>query len=228
MFRSLPLLRGLTFVLLFAGSIAISAASISYLHDEMPPFLIEKLPLPRQELWLLALRVHVVAAALALPGCLLLSLKTLLRRAPRLHRWMGRVIGGVILLALAPAGFYLALFAKGGLPSTLGFLLSGIVVVAAMVQGIHAARAGNYRLHRYCMLHVFAQLSVAVTSRALLVLFAALNIDETSAYLLALWLPVILSACVVEKIASSGRNHEKVHIGHAPVRFAGVGTAAHA
>lgn len=75
--------------------------------------------------------------------------------------------GIVVLLALAPSGFYLSLFAKGSLAGTLGFVLSGVIVVVAMVQGIRTARAGNYAAHRRQAAHVLAQLSVAVTSRAM-------------------------------------------------------------
>src|SRR4051812_43242204 len=100
--RLSAVLRIPTLLLLFAGSGAITFASLVYFDsEEVAPFVIEKLPLPMEDLWLFALHVHVVAAAFALPGCLALSLKTLLRRAPKLHRWLGRVTGLVVLFALA-------------------------------------------------------------------------------------------------------------------------------
>src|SRR6185369_11597026 len=117
---------------------------------------------------------HVVAAAFALPGCLLLLSKRVLVRAPLAHRWAGRATAAVVLLALVPSGSYLALFAKGGIASTLGFLLSGAIVAAAMVQGVREARARRFAAHRRLVLHVLAQLSVAVTSRAILVGFDAI------------------------------------------------------
>ena len=206
--RSLSIVRFITLSLLIAGSLAISAASLSYFVEEMPAFLIEKLPLPRQELWLLALRTHVAAAALALPGCVLLTSTWLLRRVPRVHRWLGRIVGAAVLLALAPSGFYLSLSAKGGLLSTLGFVASGLVVVWGMVQGLRAAWARQMARHRRYVLHVLAQLSVAVTSRALLVAFSSCNIAETPAYLIALWLPVVFSFLLVEVLVSPRRNHE--------------------
>ena len=226
MSRSLPVARFVAFSLLLAGSLAITTASASYFVEEMPAFLIEKLPLPHQDLWLLALRAHVAAAALALPGCLLLCSKRLLRRAPRLHRWLGRIVAAAVLLALAPSGFYLSLSAKGGLPSTLGFVASGLIVVWAMVQGIRAARSRQYPQHRRYVLHVLAQLSVAVTSRALLVALAACNIAETPAYLIALWLPVVASALWVELFVSPRRNHETSRALSDAVGLAGIGRTA--
>jgi hypothetical protein len=205
----------LTIAALLLGSLLISAASRVYLRtDELPPFAIEKLPLPRLGLWLFALRVHVAAAALALPACLALLSRTLLKRAPRVHRWLGRVTGMVILLGLLPSGFYLSLFAKGGRAATLGFMLSGAIVVLATLEGVRTARARLYGAHRRWMLHVLAQLSVAVTSRALLVGLDMANVDPERAYLVALFVPVIASALVVEAMVHSGslftlwRNHE--------------------
>jgi hypothetical protein len=189
-------------VLLALGSFAITAASVVYFNrDELAPFVIEKLPLPLEDVWQFALKVHVVAAALALPGCLLLQSRRLLRAAPRVHRWLGRPLAVVILFALAPSGFYLSLFAKGGLPATLGFMLSGVIVVVAMVQAVRSARSRNYVDHRRSALHVLAQLSVAVTSRAMIVAADAVNANPDVAYLVSLWLPVLGSALVVELIA---------------------------
>lgn len=196
------------------GSAAITAASVAYFDsEEFAPFVVEKLPLPLEEVWLAALQVHVVAAALAFPACLILLSSVVLRRARAFHRWLGRLTGVTVLLVLVPSGFYLSLFAKGGLAATLGFMLSGLIVVVAMVQGIRTARAGRFAAHRRCALHVVAQLSVAVTSRAMLLGFDAAGVDPTLAYLVSLWLPVLASAAVVELIVprplqSPGRTHE--------------------
>jgi hypothetical protein len=51
------------------------------------------------------------------------------------------------------------------------------------------------------MRHVVAQMSVAVTSRALLLGFDAVGIDPDLAYVIALWGPVLGSAAVVELVS---------------------------
>src|SRR4051812_18066251 len=94
------------------GSAAITLGSLAYFRADRPAFVIEKLPLPLEHVWLGALQLHVVAAALALPGCLVLLSKRVLQRAPRFHRCAGRTTAAVILVALVPTGSYLALFAK--------------------------------------------------------------------------------------------------------------------
>ena len=199
--RLLKPLRVLVLVALAVGSATITNASLAYFGDDLAPFVIEKLPLPLEDLWIRALEVHVVAAAFCLPACLLLSLAFVLRRAPRFHRWLGRATGIAVLFALVPSGMYMAWFAKGGAASTVGFMLSGVIVAVAMVQGVRAARSRRFVEHRRYMLHVLAQLSVAVTSRAMLFAFDAGSVDEQLAYLVSLWLPVIASFAIVELLS---------------------------
>jgi hypothetical protein len=229
-FRLSSLIRSAWFLSLAAGTVLIAAGSLIYFDaEELAPFVIEKLPLPLEGVWLFALKTHVIAAAFALPACLLLSLKVMFR-VPRLHRWLGRVTGVVVLSALAPSGFYLSLFAKGGLPATLGFALSGVVVVAAMIKGVLTARAKDYVAHRRFALHVLAQLSVAVTSRALLFVFDAFGVDPDGAYLFSLWAPVLGSLFAVELLVSRRPSRRKHHEAHShPVvvahRQSGLGHA---
>lgn len=194
-------------MLLAAGSVAIAYGSLVYFGEDLAPFVLEKLqlPLPHEDLWMLALKVHVVAAAFSLPACLLLSTKLVIKRAPRFHRWLGRLTATGILLALVPSGLYMSLFAKGGLPSTLGFALSGFVVAIGMVQGVRTARARRLVEHRRWALHVLGQLSVAVVSRAMLFAFDAAAVEEQLAYLVSLWLPVVGSLVLVELVTRRRR-----------------------
>ncbi|MGE0550321.1 MAG: DUF2306 domain-containing protein [Kofleriaceae bacterium] len=195
---------------LLVGSAAITFSSrVYFAADEYAPFVMEKLDLglPNEERYILALQLHVIAAAFALPACLLLLSRTLMRRAPRVHRWLGRLTGTVAVFALAPSGFYLSQYAKGGLPSTLGFVLSGAIVVVAMVQGVRAARAKQYVAHRRFVLHVVAQLAVAVVSRAMLFVADAAALDHDTAYLVSLWLPVLGCAAAVEWLVGSRVRH---------------------
>jgi hypothetical protein len=210
--RALPTL--VVGVVLALGSLAITRASLVYFGDygeALPPFLIEKLPMPREELYFFLLKVHVIAASFALPACVALLSTALLRRAPRLHRWLGRAAGVVVLAALVPSGGYLALHAKFGLPSTLGFFLTGAIVAVAMVQGVRTARAGRFVEHRRWVLHVLAQLAVAVVSRAMLVAFDAAGVGEELAYLVSLWLPVVGGAAVVELVVPRPRTARRTH-----------------
>lgn len=185
------------------GSFIITLSSVVYFNkNERAAFIIEKLPLPAESLYLVVLRLHVIAAALALPGCLILSSKTILKRWPTFHRWCGRTVGGLVLGILVPSGFYLSFWARGGWGATLGFMLSGAIVMVAMVQGIRAARAKQFVRHRRFVFHVLGQLSVAVTSRVMLYVLESSNINLDFAYLVSLWVPVLGTFALVEYLAS--------------------------
>ncbi|WP_394823537.1 DUF2306 domain-containing protein [Pendulispora albinea] len=193
------------------GAAFITASSLVYFEqDELAPFVIERLPLRFEALWLVSLRVHVVAAMVAFPLCILLMTRTLQRRAV-LHRWLGRIAGTVILFALVPSGAVLSLEAKGGPLVSAGFLLSGALVAWFVVKGVRAARRKEMAAHRRAMMHVFAQMSVAVTSRALLFAFDAAGMSPDVAYVVALWCPVLASAAVAESLAGSLKRMVQVH-----------------
>ena len=191
------------------GAGLIIASSLAYFdfHD-LPPFAIEKLPTRFSTLWLASLRVHVAAALVSLPLCIALMTRMVQRRRA-LHRWLGRAAGVITLFALAPSGAVLAFDAKGGAFVTAGFLLSDALVSFFMVKGIAAARRRDLGAHRRAMGHVFAQMSVAVTSRAMLIALDIAGVTPDLAYVLALWLPVAGSAAVAETI--HGVWHSKVH-----------------
>jgi uncharacterized membrane protein len=188
-------------VVMLVGSALITASSLAYFDFEtLPAFVVEKLPVRFESLWLASLRIHVAAASFVLPLCLLLTTRSLLRRLA-LHRWLGRLSGVLVLFALVPSGVVLAFDAKGGAVVTAGFLVSAAIIAGFMVCGVLAARVGDVALHRRAMRHVVGQMSVAVTSRALLLGLDAAGIDPDLAYVVALWGPVLASAAVVELVS---------------------------
>lgn len=215
----------LTFFCLMAiGVWMMVTASASYIElGDEHPFFLEKLPLARPRWWLAALYVHVPAALFSLPACLVLLSKRVRSRVPRFHRWLGRVTGGLVLLAVVPSGLYLAFFAQGGLISAAGFWLTGLIAFTAMVKSIQAARARDFKAHRRFSTHVAAQLSVAVFSRMLLVGAEQIELYSEWVYVAALWLPVIACAAVAELATgprpkrpmshSKGSHHEEVVAG---------------
>lgn len=187
---------------MWAGAALITAMSLTYFDfDTLPPFVIEKLPVRFEGLWLASLRIHVAAALLSFPLCLSLMTRFLQKRA-LLHRWLGRITGMLVLLGLVPSGVVLAFDAKGGAVVTAGFLLSAAIVAFAMIVGVRAARRRELIAHARAMRHVVAQMSVAVTSRAMLLGLDALGVDPELAYVVALWAPVLLSVAGAECINS--------------------------
>lgn len=202
------------------GVFMLFSASVSYLElGRAHPFFLEKLPLRNPSLWWVALAVHVPSALFALPACLILLGPRLRARAPRVHRWLGRVTGVVVLAGVVPSGLYLAFFAQGGLVTTLGFWLTGVITWVAMRKAIASARARDFKQHRRFATHVASQLSVAVLSRFLLVFADSIGLFGEWVYVAALYAPVIGCAALAELLTapaafrlwtSKGTRHEKL------------------
>jgi hypothetical protein len=88
--------------------------------------------------------------------------------------------------------------AKGGPLVSAGFVLSAAIVAGCSLQGILAARRRDLGSHARAMRHVVAQMSVAVTSRAMIVALDRAGVDPDVSYVVALWVPVLASAIVAE------------------------------
>lgn len=188
---------------MLSGSALMTWMSLPYFDfGRVPPFMLEKLPLAFERLWLTSLRIHVASALVALPLCLL-SMTRFLQRRPAWHRFVGRVTGVLLLVPMVPTGVVLAFDAKGGAFVSAGFLLSAAIVAGCTVAGVLAARRRDLTTHAHMMRHVVAQMSVAVTSRVLIVLLDVAGMEPDTAYVVALWGPVLLSAAVAELV--SGR-----------------------
>ena len=100
-------LRPLFFLAMAAGSAFITAGAMSYfVEGDMHPFVLEKVDagLTLDRIYVAALVMHVVSALFSLPACLALMSRWLLRTLPQVHRWLGRITGAVVLLALVPSG----------------------------------------------------------------------------------------------------------------------------
>ncbi len=190
-------------LLMLFGSVLITLSSLSYFDfGARPFFMIEKMPLRFEALWLASLRIHVATAIVTFPLCLVLMTRWIQRR-PALHRSLGRFTGYAVLALLVPSGVVLAFDAKGGAFVSVGFLLTGAIVAAALVLGIGAARRRDFVAHRRAMNHVVAQMSVAVTSRAMILGLDRLGFEPELAYVVSLWVPVLLSALVAELASGS-------------------------
>jgi uncharacterized membrane protein len=196
-------------VVMLVGAALIGAASLEYFDfSRLPGFAIERFPVRFESLWLASLRIHVATALVTFPLCLVLMTRWV-QRHPTVHRWLGRFTGYAVLALLVPSGVVLAFDAKGGAFVSVGFLLTGAIVAFAMVLGIAAARRRDFVAHRRAMNHVVAQMSVAVTSRAMILGLDRLGVEPELAYLVALWVPVLFSALVAELVSRgrSGFNH---------------------
>jgi|GEM_PF-122586 len=124
---------------------------------------------------LVAFYVHIVAGGIALVASPFQFWRGLRDRAPRVHRWTGRV--ALVAIGIAGlAGLALAPFSAAGLVGTFGFGTLAVLWVVFGWRGYRAIRAGDVPSHRAWMMRTFALTYAAVTLR--------------------LWLPLLMFAQV--------------------------------
>jgi hypothetical protein len=181
-------------------------------------FVWEKGALADNSFWLGALVIHVGAGVVCLLSSFLQFFRPLLRKAPGLHRWLGRIYVFSVLVLVAPTGFYLAFYAHGGIAGVVGFLLLGILTTGTTWKGWMAMRRKRMTEHVAWMIRSFAMVTTALTFRIAHILFQELGIAPETGFLAALYLSIGGNALAAEwllltirKTKSRKQNQTKYH-----------------
>ena len=178
-------------------SVLIVANTLPYFTlSAQEPFLQEKGTLVSSPTWRISFYYHLAGASVCLLlGPVLLSAWAL-RRSRRLHRWLGWTYVSAVLCCAAPSGIYLSLYAKGGLPGQIGFLISGVAWFATTWAGLTAVRQGRLREHGILMVWSYALAWSAVGFRVFHLTLHELAVDREVNYVLSLWLSLLASVAV--------------------------------
>lgn len=118
-------------------------------------------------------------------------------RYPHLHRWLGRVyVGGVLIGGIA--GLYLAFHAAGGLAARFGFgLLAVLWLISTGLAFWHILKR-NIVVHQQWMVRSYAMTLGAVTLRIWLPLFLMMGVPFEQAYPAIAWLAWVPNLVVAE------------------------------
>ncbi|MEQ8485789.1 MAG: DUF2306 domain-containing protein [Pseudomonadales bacterium] len=142
--------------------------------------------------------VHFLGSGLALLiGGFQFSAR-LRQRHLALHRWVGRIYLGAVLVG-GIGGLAIAGIAHGGPPTTVGFTMLGALWLYSGARAYGAIRAGDIDGHRRWMVRNFALTFAAVTLRLELgLLTGALGWSFDHAYLTVAWLCWVPNLVVAE------------------------------
>lgn len=141
--------------------------------------------------------LHFYLAGLALLVAPLQLVGVLRRRWPRLHRCIGWLYAGSVVVG-SVSGFSLALNAQGGLPARTAFVILALLWPAVTALGIRHAIARDFVRHRRWMLRSVALTYAAVTLRVVLFGGMALGLSFVPVYIAAAWLGWTINLAVVE------------------------------
>lgn len=137
--------------------------------------------------WNTAFYIHIIAGGLALlVGWLQFNAK-MRTQYVQLHRQIGKGYVIAVLLS-AVAGFYIALFATGGIIPSVGFMCLAVVWFYTTYRAYSSIKNKQVEAHRKMMIYSYAACFAAVTLRIWLPLLTAATGDFTTAYRIVAWL----------------------------------------
>lgn len=159
-------------------------------------------------LYLIAFYIHVFGSIATLLAGFTQFQPKVLTHCPAIHRNIGKLYVVCILLLAAPSGFYIGLFANGGISSQIAFCLLAILWFYTTFKAYTSIRNKNIKAHKDWMIRSFALTLSAITLRAwkslLVFLFHPHPMDV---YKLVAWLAWVLNIIFAEIIIYKYKHH---------------------
>jgi uncharacterized membrane protein len=150
--------------------------------------------------------IHAITASLALLIAPWQLSDRLRGSRPRIHRWLGRIYVGDVVMAWL-VSLVLAPSAAGGIASATDFFLIGALWIGFTGLGALAIRVGDIGAHRRWMLRSFALAWSPVTMHLYVLLAMTLrsilplpSIPFEVVYPIGLWLSLLTNLVVVELV----------------------------
>ncbi|WP_425614077.1 DUF2306 domain-containing protein [Anatilimnocola sp. NA78] len=176
----------------------IVVSNVIYFTGEESRFHLEKGALARNPWWLATFYFHIVGASISLAAGLPLMFPAWTRKYPAWHRWLGYLYFNAVLWMAAPTGLVLAFTAKGGLLGTAGFVVAGLMWWQTTWAGYQAIRRHDLPTHIRAMVRSFAWALSAPAFRIIQIALYAGGLDDTTNYVLSLWLSMAASVWLAE------------------------------
>ncbi|TCP55389.1 putative membrane protein [Tumebacillus sp. BK434] len=140
-----------------------------------------------RDVWTVLIRVHIILAVTAILAGPLGFVKKIRVKRPGLHRLIGKVYIGSILLNILPA-LYVALHATGGIVATAGFFVLSAVWLYTTLKAYTTIRKRQVAAHRRWMIRSYA---ITLANNSLyvinLVLEKGFGFEYVTAYVIAVW-----------------------------------------
>lgn len=192
-------------------SVGIGLYPLLYLLIDMSGGLLaSKGDLLESRLWNIAFYQHILCGAVSmLTGWSQFS-KSIRNKYLDLHRSLGKVYLIAVVLS-GSAGFYLAVFATGGIVAQLGFSFLAMFWLFTTIQSYLMIRNGNIDQHQYWMIRSYALCWAAVTLRLWIPFFQlATDFEFITAYRIIAWLCWVPNLVVAQIIIANLKSNSVV------------------
>jgi hypothetical protein len=184
--------------MLLLSLLLIHNAMLYFTHGGEYGILPEKVVARQDLLWRACFYLHLPFGSICLFIPLVLLMRNLIALKAQKHRTIGMLYVFSTLAIVCPTGMYLALYAKGGVITQVGFILQGILLYYFTWRGLQAILKGRIEEHRQMMIRSYAVAAVVISFRLLHIIFFLLNVRYQDNYALSQWLGLTANILLAE------------------------------
>ncbi len=162
-------------------------------------FLLTKQAVLHIDSWYISFYVHIGSSLIVLLLGWLQFVKYILNNHPRLHRTLGKLYVGVVLLLSAPSGLVMGIYANGGVWAKLSFIITSICWWVFTFWAYRSIKSRQIQRHINFMVRSYALTLSALTLR-LYVLFlpTVIHLQAREMYTLVAWLSWVPNLIIAE------------------------------
>jgi len=126
------------------------------------------------------------------------------RNFPLVHKISGRIYALIVIIFAGPSGFYMGLYANGGITSQTAFCILAVLWIYFTVTAVVKIRQKDIQSHRAFVIRSFALTLSAITLRAwkYLIIFA-FHPGPMDAYRIVAWLGWVPNLIIAELIINN-------------------------
>jgi uncharacterized membrane protein len=178
------------YLLLSVGTFLMARNIIQYsAFDDHVGFLNLKQDYIHIPIWKAAFYTHVFSSIFTLLAGFFQFSSYIQLKHKKVHRAIGKIYAWNIMLVNFPAGFIMAIYANGHLPSKIAFLILDCLWFFFTLKAIIEIKRGNVTAHKNYMTRSYALTCSALTLRTWkLILSSLFNIDHATLYMIDAWM----------------------------------------
>jgi hypothetical protein len=156
--------------------------------------------------WRVSFYTHVFTSCFVLVAGFTQFNPRLLRRYPRVHRWMGWGYLAIVVLISGPSAFVMGWYANGGLPARTSFTLLAFLWVAFTAYAGYYAVRRKFEQHGGYMFRSYALTLSALTLRSYTFLLSLTTIHASARdiYITTAWLSWVPNLILAEILIRNG------------------------
>jgi uncharacterized membrane protein len=190
-----------TAVILFFSFLMIRLTLPYFSFEKDVGFLLTKQIILYNKIWLTSFYLHIGTSPFILLAGVIQFNNYILKNYKKLHRAIGKGYVLLILFVSAPSGFIMAIYANGGIPAKISFLIISVLWWFFTWKSYREIKNKNISAHKNFMIRSYALTLSAITLRLYTFTIPQLiHLPGIELYILVSWLSWVPNLLVAEYI----------------------------